>query len=98
MKTFESEGVVIEIPDIEVFESGYTPRMRIIEGEYVGTEFTISNIRMDDKDEGLMWYDLDTVPKTAADKIKPIVDNFILYTLIMQIEREKEQNENKATE
>lgn len=101
MKTFVSEGQTIEVPDINVVsEDG--PVMQIAEGEHAGVCFKITNIRMDEADEGLMWYDLDITDATgqnmelSVDSIKPIVDNFILMMIHEQIERAK--NENPITE
>ncbi len=89
MKTFFSEGREITIPDIGSITADGGTRFRIEEGEYEGIEFAISNIHMDDNDETLMWYDLDTFPSGHLDNIKPIVDNFILSLLIDRIERLK---------
>lgn len=96
MKTFYSDGVEITIPDIGATTVDGRVRLRIEEGDYEGIEFEISNIRMDDKDETLMWYDLDTFPDGHLDNIKPIVDNFILSVMIDKIERLK--NEDPTTE
>ena len=94
MKTFVSEGLTIEVPDINIV-SDDGPVMQIAEGEHAGVCFKISNIRMDDADEGLMWYDLnitDAVGQNiglSVDNIKETVDNYILMMLYEQIERFK---------
>lgn len=96
MKTFVSDGQTIEVPDIDIV-SNDGPVMQITEGEHAGVCFKITNIRMDDTDEGLMWYDLDITDAVgqntglSVDKIKPIADNFILMALHEQIERAKNE-------
>lgn len=96
MKTFVSEGLTIEVPDINIV-SDDGPVMQIAEGEHAGVCFKISNIRMDDADEGLMWYDLnitDAIGQNtglSVDNIKPIADNFILMALHEQIKRAKNE-------
>lgn len=92
MKTFFSEGKEITIPDIGAMIVDGRNRLRIEEGDYEGIEFEISNIRMDDNDQTLMWYDLDTFPDGHIDNIKPIVDNFILSVLIDQIEKSNHED------
>jgi hypothetical protein len=92
MKSFISEGVEITVPDYEVV-SIEPPILQITEGEHAGVVFQISNIRMDDADESLMWYDLDITDATGkntglpVDNIKETVDNIILMVLYGQIER-----------
>lgn len=92
MKTFFSDDKEITIPDIGVVTVDGGTRLRIEEGECEGIEFALSNIRMDDNDDTLMWYDLDTFPSGHIDNIKPIVDNFILSLLIEKIERQKNED------
>lgn len=93
MKTFVSEGNEITVPDIIPATSDSTiPKFRIIEGDHKNIEFQISNIRMDDTDECLMWYDLDTWPENKVDEIKEVVNNFILLSLYEQMEKFKNEN------
>lgn len=90
MKTFTVEGKDITIPDISVVEAsieGKSPVFQIMEGEHTGIQFAIENARVDDNDESLLWYDLHTEKDETVDKIKPIVDNFILSILYEQAER-----------
>jgi hypothetical protein len=101
MKTFISEGKEITVPDYTVV-SVEPMLLQITEGDHAGIVFRISNIRMDDADEGLMWYDLDITDAAGnntglpVDNIKETVDNYILMMLYEQIERSK--NENPTTE
>lgn len=101
MKTFISEGKEITVPDYMVV-SAEPMILQITEGEHAGIVFQISNIRMDDADEGLMWYDLDITDAAGnntglpVDSIKETVDNYILMMLYEQIERAK--NESKTIE
>jgi hypothetical protein len=96
MKTFMSEGREIQLPDIGVVSSESAPRFEIKEGDFKGIQFTITNIRMDDKDEALMWYDLNTATEGDQEKIKPIVDDFILSILYEQIERPENENDSSS--
>lgn len=96
MKSFQSDGVTYTIPDIVHTGDPLNPRFRIQEGPCAGVEFAISNARMDDGDDSLLWYDLDTWPSDRVDQVKPISDNFILSILISQIERMA--NEDPPTE
>ena len=99
MKIFQSEGKDIAIPDIEVVPGSHDPHKFLIkEGEFAGIEFTMTNMHMDEKDEALLWYDLDvTKGEVAVDKIKPVVDNYILSILYDQIERMKNETDSPST-
>lgn len=97
MKTYTFGDQTYEVPDIEVTAADTTYVMRITEGEFTGTSFSLSNIRMDDTDEGLMWYDIDVTnsenqPIPVVDGIKKIADNFILIALHEQVEKHKHEN------
>lgn len=99
MKTFISEGKEITVPDYTVV-SVDPMLLQITEGDHAGIVFRISNIRMDDADEGLMWYDLDITDAVGnntglpVDNIKETVDNYILMMLHEQIERAKNETKN----
>jgi len=98
MKTFIIEGKEITVPQIDVThlvtEDQVDYTFTIMEGDHQGIQFRMTNMRIDDNDTSLMWYDLETAQPEDVDKIKPIVDNFILMILHEQIERDKNgQNE-----
>lgn len=103
MKSFVSDGVEITVPDTAVVNPE-GPVIQILEGPHAGVYFKIGNMRMDDTDDALLWYDLDIVDAAGhntgepVDQIKPIVDNFILMILHEQIENEKVKNENQTAE
>jgi len=86
MRKFVVGDVEYECPDIGVVEGSVDPIFEILEGDQKGVKFTFTNMHMDEKDGSLMWYDLSTQSKDV-DKIKPIVDNFILQIMYDQIER-----------
>lgn len=96
MKSFESDGVTYEVVDIVPVSESKEPVFEIREGEFAGTWFKLSNLRIDNKDDSLLWYDLEASGDTTVDQIKPIVDNFILSILVEQIQRTK--NENQTAE
>ena len=96
MKTFRAGDTEVTIPSIGATLVDGNVRLRIEEGDHAGIEFEISNARMDEEDDSLLWYDLNTFPDGQVDLIKPIVDNFLLSILINQIE--KDSNENPTTE
>jgi hypothetical protein len=94
MKTFQSGNDTITVPDISVVKSDDPITFRIEEGEWAGVMFTIAHMRFDDKEEGLLLYDLDVVkgeqPTNATPKdIEGIVSNFILSILYDQANRSK---------
>lgn len=101
MRTFMSEGVELSVPEMEVVDRD-AKVFQITEGDQAGVCFRFDNMRMDDSDETLLWYDLDivdaagNVTELSVDNIKPIVDNFILLTMYEMIERIK--NENSTAE
>lgn len=97
MKTFKLEEREVTIPDIDAVGFDSTLRHIIRDGEFAGVEFTLDNMRVDDEDESLLWYDVSVVAGDATvDKIKEITDNYILWILVQQIEKFK--NENPPTE
>lgn len=106
MKQFTVGDKTYEVPAITVVtdDQGKSPVFEISEGEYSGVKFSIDDIHMDDKDESLMWYDLnvgDTFDPPRADinlKIKPIVDDFIIMVLHEQIEREKNGKQSDSVQ
>lgn len=91
MKTFVIEGVEYSVPDISADAVDDKIIFKIEEGEHAGIVFSIKDMRMDDTDEGVMWYDLETVNEKDVDLIKPTVDNFILMTLHDGIQRIKDE-------
>lgn len=97
MKTFTIEDVEYTLPEIshKLDESKDQVIFTIDEGEMKGTSFSLVNMRMDEKDETLMWYDIDGVDEKTVDKIKPIVDNLILS--ILHEEAERIRNETSET-
>ena len=96
MRKFTIEGVEHELPEIGVNSEGEMNVFEIKEGEHAGAQFTLSDMQFDAEDECLLHYSLDTSDNTTVDKIKPIVDNFILSIILDQVERIK--NENKTAE
>lgn len=100
MKSFISEGKEITVPDYTIV-SANPMRLQITEGDHAGIVFQIGNMRMDDTDEALLWYDLDIIDAAGnntglpVDKIKETVDNYILMMMYEQIERAKNETENK---
>ena len=95
MKTFLIDGVEYSVPDISVDVVDDKIILKIEEGEHAGIVFSIKDIRMDDTDEGLMWYDLETVNEKDVDLIKPTVDNFILMALLDGIQRIKDETDQE---
>jgi len=57
------------------------PILEIAEGEYDGVQFQVSDMHIDDQDNCLLHYNLSTVDPEMVDKIKPLVDNWIIGTL-----------------
>ena len=96
MKTFTSDGVDYTVPDISHDLVGDKIIFKIEEGEHAGIVFSIKDMRMDDTDEGLMWYDLETVNEKDVDLIKPTVDNFIIMTLYDQVQRIKNETNQEC--
>lgn len=92
MKSILSEGKLLEVPDIMPVTE---PVMQILDGPFAGVWFTLSDMVMDDVDEGLMHYNLEVAGATV-DEIKPVVDNFIISLMYEQLERLK--NESKKDE
>jgi len=81
MKVFKCEDREVQIPDIKpiTLETGLA--FEIQEGDCKGIQFTLTNIRIDDKDDTLLWYDLNTVDESHIARIQSIVDNYILMML-----------------
>lgn len=95
MKTFTIESQEIIIPDIKVVRTDPLV-FQIMEGECEGIQFILENMKMDDEDVSLMWYDLNTIVESDVVKIKPIVDNFVISILHDQIERSQNENDQKC--
>jgi len=93
MRTFTIENIEYSVPEISVIEDGTS--FQIMEGEHQGIIFSIDNLIMDEVEEGLLHYNLNTVDDKDVDKIKGVVDNFILMILYDQILRN--QNETSET-
>lgn len=89
MKTFTIDGVEYSVPEISFDLVDDKIIFKIEEGEHAGIVFSIKDMRMDDTDEGLMWYDLETVEEKHVQLIKSTVDNFILMTLHNEVEKIK---------
>lgn len=89
MKTFTVADKEYTVPDIEalVNEEGSPTIFKINEGEHAGVTFALDDLRIDDNDDTLLWYDLKTEKEKNVDDIKEIVDNFILMVLHEQTER-----------
>lgn len=96
MRKITIEGVELEVPEIGVNSEGDMVVFEIKEGEHTGAQFTLSDMQFDEQDEGLLHYSLDVSENTTVDKIKTVVDNFILSIIFDQVERIK--NENQTTE
>lgn len=83
------------IPDIKAVR--HDPVVfQIMEGECEGIQFILENMKIDDQDDSLMLYDLSTIVKSDVDLIKSIVDNFIVGILHDQIERSRNENDQKC--
>ena len=95
MKTFTSDGVEYSVPDISHDLVDDKIIFKIEEGEHAGIVFSIKDMRMDDTDEGVMWYDLETVNEKDVDLIKPTVDNFIVMTLYDEVQRIKNETDQE---
>lgn len=88
MKTFTIADKEYTVPDIEVMqEEGSTPLFKINEGDYAGVIFALDDLRIDEVDDTLLWYDLKTEKEKDVEDIKEIVDNFILMILHEQTQR-----------
>lgn len=97
MRLFTLAGVDYEVPDIEfVEEQDNNTVLEIVEGEFKDTQFYMTNMRMDEEDGGLMWYDLHTTDNVDNDKLKVVVDNFILSMLYDRVKFLESENENKV--
>lgn len=96
MRKITIEGVERELPEIGVSSEGEMVVFEIKEGDHMGAQFSMYDMQFDDQDECLLHYQLDVSDNTTVDKIKPIVDTFIISILQDQIERSK--NENKTAE
>lgn len=96
MRKITVEGVEHDLPEIGVSSEGDMVVFEIKEGEHTGAQFSMYDMQFDEQDECLLHYQLDVSDNTTVDKIKSIVDNFILSILYDQIERIK--NENKTAE
>jgi hypothetical protein len=92
MKTFDIEGVEYTLPEISFkSEDNHPVVFTIEEGEHKGTSFSIVDMRMDDEDETLMWYDIQGTDEETVDKIKPIVDTLILNILRQAAEKARDE-------
>ena len=91
MIKFNIESKEVELPDI-VFTEDTDKGMvfTIKEGPHKDVVFTVSNIQMDDEDECLMHYDLESPDNDA---IKEIVNNFLVHTLMESVKYFKEKQE-----
>lgn len=108
MKTYKSgdrefsvpEIVPLELQEEDAAKDSTLPdplKCVIAEGEFAGTEFTIGNLRMDDEDESLLWYDFHIVKGTfTVEQLKPTINDWIIGLLYDMIERE--QNEQVSTD
>lgn len=97
MKTFMIEGKEVTVPDVIVVDTNYPPVFEIIEGDFIGIQFKLDEMRMDDKEENVLMYDLFSSLEendSRFDSLKVIVDNFIMSILVEQTERIK----NEASE
>ena len=97
MKTFICEGKEVTIPDISHVQNDDGSLMfEIQEGDHKGIIFALDNMRIDENDESLMWYDLKTEKEEQVLQIKETVDNFILSILHEQIQRSKDENQTSV--
>ena len=100
MKTVFLEGEERTIPDIICVDQTNEPIFEITEGEFIGVQFQLKNIKVDENEEDLLNYDLYTSMEECHHNYKmitPIVNNFLLSALYDQIERA--QNEaSKASD
>lgn len=80
---FVVDGQMYSVPTIDVHTQ---PVFRIQEGPFEGVWFTLTNMRMDDAEEGLLHYEID-VAGAAIEEIKPIVDAFIIKLVRDQVDR-----------
>lgn len=92
MKQFTIEDHTYEVVDFLAEEIHGTPTFTILEGEFAGKMFILSNMHMDETDEGLMHYNIDAHEDVDVDLIQPLVDNIILYILYEQLERVKNED------
>lgn len=95
MKHFNIGDKSYSVPDITVTGDSNNPVFEISEGDHKGVQFRIHDIRVDDEDAAVLWYELDTSAEMIVGQIKPIVDDFIIQIIYEQIER---SNEDKTTE
>lgn len=94
MKKFEIEGKEYCVPDI-IVANKEDSIFEINEGDHKGAQFRIYDIRVDNQDEAVLWYELDTYAGVTIEQIKPIVDDFIIQIIYEQIGR---SNEDQTTE
>lgn len=81
MEKFTVENVEYELPKMGyVMADNDTLRFIIEEGELTGVEFGLSNLQMDESEEGLLHYDID-VDEASLEKVKPITEALILKIL-----------------
>ena len=98
MIEFEVGGEKMVIPTIVA--AGTTEDMRtvflVMDGEYEGVEFAISNISLDD-DEGMVSYDCDIASDNEEQDLsefRSVTDPFIIYMIKQGVEKSKEEGED----
>lgn len=97
MKTFQHGDEIITVPDITVVKSNDPITFRVEEGCWAGLTFTITDMHFDDKNEGLLHYNLDVINSDSPTKPTPkgfeeTISNFILSILYDQANRSKEES------
>lgn len=81
----------VEIPDIEYsVDDKEALSFRITEGPHEGVIFSITEMKMDEQDESLLWYDLQVTGASSED-IKHIADAWIIALLEDAIERKADK-------
>lgn len=89
MINFMLDGKMVELPTIRYageVEGGML--LTITDGPHKDTQFTITNIQMDEHDECLLHYDLQPASNLA---IREIANNFLVHTLQESVKYFKEQ-------
>jgi hypothetical protein len=95
MRTVIIDGVEHTVPEISSITDGDKVIHTIEEGEHTGIKFAIVNMRVDDTDDHVMWYDLEAEDEKHVDLIKPMVDSFILMILLDGVERIKNETDQE---
>jgi hypothetical protein len=100
MNTFTVEGVEYNLPEFSFDSKDDTGPLVFTfhEGDHKDVSFSIDNMRMDDKDISLMWYDIKGVDEKKIDEIKPTVDALIIWILKRGIEIKKMESSLEMSE